>query len=178
MTAADRPPNAIRDVIKLGICELSLADGSLRRAKSVVVRPTSNKVTAFATELTGITAERAAKGAPFVDALKWLVTEYQPPTAPWGAFGNFDRAQLITQCERERLEFPLNPDYLNIKFIAALQLGWARPKGLSATLDALALKPEGRPHSARDDAINAARVLYRALQPALRVQGRPTNASD
>jgi len=177
-TAADRPPNAIRDVIELGVCELNLSDGSARRAASVIVRPSSSEVTAFATKLTGITAERAAKGVPFVDAIGWLVEEYQPASLPWAAYGNFDRAQLISQCEREGLEFPLNPDYLNIKLLAALRFGWARQKGLSSTLDALALKPEGRAHRGRDDAVNAACVLYRALQPALRADGCQFNASD
>ena len=54
--------------------------------------------------------------------------------------------------------------HIDIKARVAQHLGWRQPKGLHGALAALGMQFEGRKHSARDDAVNAARVLYRALQ--------------
>lgn len=164
-TYGDQPRNTTRDVIQIGACELSLADGSTRNADSVYVRPTSSEVTPFCAKLTGITPQTAAAGLPYVDACTWLQERFSSHSLPWASFGDFDRAQFVVQCGREGVEYPLRSGHIDIMVLAALRFGWSRQKGLARSLAALDLKFEGTPHDARYDALNAARVLYKVLRP-------------
>lgn len=164
-TGADRERDAIRDIIQVGACLLHMSTGSIENADSVLVRPTSSEVTPFCTDLTGITPAMARDGRTFVEACEWLRAKYDSEARPWASYGNFDRLQFVVQCEREGLPYPLSHDHLNIKLVVALHAGWPKGKGLTRALAALKIKHEGRHHDAKDDAINAARLLHRALRP-------------
>ena len=164
-TYADRPRDAIRDIIQIGICELNLAKGNVSWSDSILVRPSSSEVTAFCTKLTGITAAQAAAGYPFVEACEWLKDRCRAHSLAWASFGNFDRAQFLVQCEREGIEYPFSAEHLNIKLLAALRFGWLREKSLKGALAALGLHFEGTPHNALYDALNAAQILSRVLRP-------------
>lgn len=162
-TLADQPKGALRDVIEIGVCELTLDSGQIGRARSILVQPTGNIVTGYCTELTGITPEQAAQGRTFGEAVKWLLTEYRSPSRIWASFGDFDHTQLAEQCARENIAYPMG-SHVDIKTLAAMRFGWPREKGLKRALATLGLKLEGRHHSARDDAINAAKVLHKVLR--------------
>ena len=163
-TGADREPGAIRDIIQIGACVLRMSTGSIENSGSVLVRPTSSEITPFCTELTGITPQMAKNGLPFLDACEWLKAKYDSERKVWASYGNFDRQQFISQCEREGLRYPLSHDHVNVKLVVALHSGWAKAKGLTRALSALKMKHEGRHHDAEDDAVNAARLLFRALR--------------
>jgi inhibitor of KinA sporulation pathway (predicted exonuclease) len=163
-TGADRERDALRDIIQIGACLLRVSDGRIENADSVLVRPTSSEVTPFCTDLTGITPAMAEGGLPFVDACAWLQTKYDAKSKPWASYGNYDRIQFVVQCEREGLPYPLSHDHVNIKLVVALHAGWPKGKGLTRALAVLKMKLEGRHHDAKDDAINAARLLHRALR--------------
>lgn len=164
LTSADQPPGALRDVIEIGVCLLGPRTGGIEHAGSVLVRPSSTVVTPYCAELTGITPERASTGLAFVDACAWLQSKYRSEQRAWASYGAFDFIQLATQCEREGVAFPLSDEHINIKLLAALRLGLRKGRGLGQALSQLGMDFEGRPHSARDDAVNAARVLHAVLR--------------
>lgn len=163
-TAADRELDAPRDVIQIGACLLNMATGSVDQADSILVRPTRSEVTAFCTDITGITPAMAQAGRSFRKACEWLTVTYDAGNKPWASFGTFDIEQFSVQCERERVPYPLSANYIDAKLVVALHAGWTKSKGLSGALEALQLEKQGRSHDAKDDAVNAARVLYRALR--------------
>ena len=165
-TGADREPRALRDIIQIGACLVRMSTGAIENAASVLVRPTCSEVTPFCTDITGITPAMAKGGLPFLEACEWLRSKYDTQHKSWASYGNYDRTQFVVQCEREGLPYPLSHDHLNVKLVVALYAGWPKGKGLTRALAALDMKHEGRHHDARDDAVNAARLLHRALRPA------------
>ena len=166
-TGADREPGALRDVIQVGACLLRMETGAVENAASVLVRPNSSEITPFCAELTGITPKMAKAGLSFVEACEWLKTNYDSERTVWASYGNYDRVQFVVQCEREGLRYPLSHGHLNVKLVVALHAGWPKAKGLTRALAAMTMPHEGRHHDAKDDAINAARLLYRALRPSI-----------
>jgi len=163
-TGADREPGAIRDVIQVGACLLRMSNGHVENADSVLVRPTSSEVTPFCTDLTGITPKMAKDGLPFVDACEWLKSRFDSTRRPWASYGNYDRVQFVMQSEREGIPYPFTHAHINVKLVVALQAGWPKGKGLTRALAALKMRHEGRHHDAKDDAVNAAHLLFWALR--------------
>ena len=166
-TAADRKRNALRDIIQIGACLLQMKTGAVEQPASVIVRPTCSEVTSFCTEITAITPEMAQHGLSFLDACDWLRTTYDSENKPWASYGAFDLTQFTVQCAREGLPVPFSDSHIDAKLIVALHAGWPRGKGLTRALAKLNMKHQGRHHDAKDDAENAARLLYRALSGAL-----------
>ena len=164
-TYADRDRDAVRDVIQVGACELRLADGAAQWSDSILVRPTSSEVTPYCAKVTGITPEQAMRGIPFTAACEWLKYRCLARRLAWASFGEWDRMQVTAQCEREGVEYPFSASHLNIQLLAALRFGWTRQGSLRKALARLDMRFEGKPHDARYDALNAARVLAKVLRP-------------
>jgi len=166
-TGADRERGALRDIIQVGACLLRMETGAVENAASVLVRPTCSEITQFCTALTGITPKMAKAGLSFVEACEWLKANFDSERKPWASYGNYDRQQFIIQCEREGVPYPLSHNHLNAKLVVALHAGWPKARGLTRALAAMTMRHEGRHHDAKDDAINAARLLHRALRPSI-----------
>lgn len=162
-TVADDRTTDSRDIIEIGACLLHPTSGKVEFENSVLVRPSVAKVTPYCTALTGITAERARTGRPFVEACDWLRAQYGSEKLLWASYGAFDYSQLATQCLREGVEFPLHAEHVDIKVLASLLLRWRKGKGLDKAMTALSLKYEGQRHSAQADAVAGAKLLARLL---------------
>lgn len=157
-----QPRSLERDIIEVGACVLDTSSGDITRTVDFLVRPSRSRIGTYCQFITGITPERAEGGVEFRHACEVLRTEYGV-LMPWAAWGWWDRAQLVAQCSRENVAYPLSSDYTNIKLFAAECFKWKRQKGLGKALTALRMEFQGRKHHAVDDAINEARVLYRAM---------------
>ncbi len=158
-----QPHSTDRDIIEVGACILNTRSGEVSRKTSVLVRPTHSRIGLYCRLVTGITPERVKGGLGFKQACAWLRAVYGA-TTPWAAWGPWDRAQLLAQCVREQVPYPLSSDHIDIKLLVAERLGWKRPQSLPGALSALDMRFQGQKHHAVDDAVNEARVLYKALQ--------------
>lgn len=131
----------------------------------VVIRPRRHPVlSAFCTELTGLTQAEVEAGVPFPEAVAafraWAGADEGLVVASWGAY---DQRLLLRDSLRHGLPKP-RWTHRNIKRLFAARAkregaprgGWM---GLSAALAWAGLEFEGTPHRAVDDAVNAGRVL-------------------
>lgn len=151
-----------RDIIEVGACQLDSETGWVVRPAPCIVKPTTARVSKHCTDLTGIAPAQAATGIPFTEACAWLQTTYGTSDA-WASFGGTDRLRLAAQCKREGLPFPLTGSHIDIRRLTEQHFGWWRRRSLVATMAALGLKFQGRPHGALADAENAAKVLRAVL---------------
>lgn len=157
-----QPRSTDRDIIEVGACVLNTQSGSITRTADILVRPTRSRIGLYCQAITGITPERARGGVAFSQACEWLQTSYGA-SMPWAAWGSWDRAQLETQCAREQVPYPLSSEHIDIKLFVADSFGWKRPESLRMALILMGMRFQGRKHHAVADAVNEARVLYRAL---------------
>lgn len=60
-----------------------------------MVRPVRSRVSAFCTELTGITQAEADAGVSFAEACDTLVREHGAALRPWAGWGDYDRHRFV-----------------------------------------------------------------------------------
>ena len=118
------------------------------------------QLTAFCTELTGISQQQTDAAPPLADVLlrfsQWL-EPYRP--VAWGSWGKFDATQLALECEQKAIASPLaGMPHLNIRQLFARQHG-QRPD-LNTALQLTGLTFAGHPHCGADDAFNTGRILH------------------
>ena len=77
------PPGSVNEIIEIG---LTVVDVTARRRVSrhrILVRPGRSRVSAFCTELTGLTQAEVDQGVSFAEACRILVDEYDAALRPW-----------------------------------------------------------------------------------------------
>lgn len=155
-----KPMGMKSEIIEIGVCALNLKTMEPVNKVSYYIRPTISEVSEFCVELTGITTELLKeKGIPFRDAINKLKKDFGPSSRTWVSWGAYDRNELIKECERYRVDYPMGRNHINFKNLWAYQQGLSRELGLGKALKHLGMDFEGRQHSGADDAWNIARLL-------------------
>lgn len=125
------------------------------------VRPLRHPtLTAFCTELTGITQDMLADAPVFPEAMEalrqaMLVGRWG---VVWGSWGLFDDTQLRRDCAYHGVEYPM-PEHMNLKNVFSAAQGRRKRYGMSKALRLCGLALEGDHHRALADAKNIARML-------------------
>ena len=162
----DRIPTGQKvDIIEIGICELDRTTNVISRKQSIYVIPERSKISKFCTDLTGITPQLIKeKGVHFEEACEKIRDEYDSTLLTWAGFGNFDKEQIMEQCDYLGIENPFSENYLNVMHQFKNYNGLHKMMGLKRALRAMNMSFEGNHHSGADDAYNAARILREILE--------------
>ena len=150
-----------QEIIEVGICMLDVKMATIEAAQSLLVRPKRLEISPFCQQLTGISAEKIERdGRPLQEVCEQLGNEYCLADRVWASFGDFDRNLFERECAAKHITYPFSVQHLNIRILASLSLKCSRRvASIPAALKAFGSTFEGREHSGRDDAMNAARVL-------------------
>ena len=126
------------------------------------MRPQRSRVSAFCTELTGLTQEEVDEGVAFAEACRTLARDHETDTRPWASWGDYDRNQFTRQCQHTGTDYPFSER-------PHQRQGWCSPRrsasasgpGMAQALEIAGLPLEGRHHRGDDDSWNiAALVLH------------------
>ena len=158
------PPAGQRnEIIEIGLTVVDVAARERLERHRILVRPRQSSVSAFCTELTGLTQSEVDTGVDFAGACRILAVEHRATKRAWASWGDYDRKQFGRQCEAEQVDYPFAPRHLNAKALFATAHGLSRPVGMARGLALAGLPLEGRHHRGEDDAWNiAALVLHLA----------------
>lgn len=125
------------------------------------------KLTEFATELTGITQDMCDGGLPFAEVLKlfqkWLKTNrFNKENSIIVTCGHWDfKKAFPTQCLISRVDVPKYcQKWVNVKEIFENAYK-TKPRGLVGMLEKLGMEFEGRHHSGIDDVKNLAKICVK-----------------
>ncbi|MET9252853.1 3'-5' exonuclease [Streptomyces sp. NPDC003717] len=176
------PPGAVSEIIEVGV---TVVDVRARRRVSrggILVRPARSTVSAFCTELTGLTQADVAGGVTFAEACRILAEEYGAGERPWASWGDYDRRQFARQSQADGVAYPFGhpPErtHANAKAVFASAYGLTRRPGMDSALRLAGLPMEGRHHRGEDDAWNIAGLvldlLDRGAWPLPPVAGAPS----
>ncbi|GAB7110365.1 3'-5' exonuclease [Streptomyces phaeofaciens JCM 4814] len=165
------PPGSVNEIIEIG---LTVVDVAARRRVSrhrILVRPGRSRVSAFCTELTGLTQAEVDRGVSFAEACRILADEHDAALRPWASWGDYDRHQFARQSQADGVAYPFGypteRTHTNAKAVFTTAYGLRRKPGMSQALRIAGLPLEGRHHSGEDDAWNiAALVLDLATRDA------------
>jgi inhibitor of KinA sporulation pathway (predicted exonuclease) len=161
------PPGAVSEIIEIGLTVVDLRAGERSARHRILVRPERSAVSAFCTELTGLTQAEVDAGVSFAQACRTLAAEHRAGVRPWASWGDYDRHQFTRQCRAAGVPYPFGGRHVNAKaaFTEALRL--PRRPGMAQALRVAGLPLEGRHHRGEDDAWNiAALVLFLARRDA------------
>lgn len=152
------------EIIEIGVCILNVLTGEISKSQGIIVKPVISTVSEFCTELTSITPEMASNGISFEDAVGILKKEYGMRNKVVAAYGNYDQNMLVKECDSKGVKSPLGPTYLNISAMATLKLKTNKRLSLNRACEAFELPFEGQLHRGVDDAVMAAKVLWKIIK--------------
>lgn len=163
----DNPrPQWNSEIIEIGVCLLDLRTLNISESRGILVKPENSPITPFCTSLTTITPEMVRRdGVTLQQALKVLKDDYKIDQRAWASWGDYDRNQLLRECDRKRLVFwgDRSPHF-NLKHLIALEHGWAAKEGMDQALKKFGITLEGTHHRGIDDAFNIAKIYAAHLR--------------
>jgi len=163
------PEDEESEIIEIGLCALSMADGARLDRRSIFVRPERSRVSVYCAQLTTITQSQVDGGISFKEASRLVARDYRTRERAWASYGDYDRRQFERQCAACGVAYPFGPTHLNVKTLVALALGLTHEVGMDEALRLWRVPLEGTHHRAGDDAWNIAALLGGALR---RLQNR------
>lgn len=138
---------------------VDLAAGERLSRHRILVRPARSRVSAFCTELTGLTQAEVDTGLDFAAACRLLATTYEAGARPWASWGDYDRKQFALQCRATGTPYPFGHRHTNAKAVFTEAFGLRRRPGMAQALEIAGLPLEGRHHRGEDDAWNIAALV-------------------
>jgi inhibitor of KinA sporulation pathway (predicted exonuclease) len=152
------PPDESSEIIEIGVCVVDTADWRRVERRRILVRPRQSTVSAFCTELTGLTQDDVDGGVEFATACEIVRDELRGRYRPWASWGQYDRRQFERQCVGAAV-YPFGSRHINVKERFATAFGLRREVGMSRALARAGLPLEGRHHRGDDDAWNIAAIV-------------------
>jgi inhibitor of KinA sporulation pathway (predicted exonuclease) len=160
---AGPPAGQLSEIIEIGLAVVDIVSRVRISRHRIVVRPERSTVSAFCSELTGLTQADVESGIRFTEACKTLATEHVTEQREWVSWGDYDRKQFLRQCEATSAGYPFGRHHINAKAVFATAFNLPKPVGMARALEIAELPLEGRHHRGDDDAWNiAALVLHLA----------------
>jgi inhibitor of KinA sporulation pathway (predicted exonuclease) len=152
------PSGEAPEVIEIGVVEIDAPDLRVSRAKRYLVRPCRSRVSEFCAAFTGLDAGLLQReGRPYAEVANGIRKEFGTPRKVWMAWGQDDRA-LAAEERASGTPSPFSGGFVDLALLWTQFTGNGALASLEDALAAASLAPEGRAHSALDDAMNAARL--------------------
>ncbi|MFF0274200.1 MULTISPECIES: exonuclease domain-containing protein [unclassified Streptomyces] len=158
------PPGAVSEIIEIGLTVVDPGAGERVSRHRILVRPVRSRVSAFCTELTGLTQAEVDTGLDFAAACRLLATTYEAGVRPWASWGDYDRKQFAHQCRVSGTPYPFGRRHTNAKAVFTEAYGLPRRPGMARALEVAGLPLEGRHHRGEDDAWNIAALVLRLAE--------------
>ena len=130
------------------------------------VKPVMNpRLSAYCTDLTGITQEQVNKAKTFGSVFHSFEDWYHNEDGPQllCSWGGKDRGMIIDECKRHDLDHSFLPQCLNLKAQYASIFRLSKEVGLLKALEYIEIDFEGSHHRAKDDAFNTTKLFLHLL---------------
>ncbi|MCZ7456517.1 3'-5' exonuclease [Streptomyces sp. WMMC940] len=148
------PPGAVSEIIEIGLTVVDLRARERVARHRILVRPRRSEVSAFCTDLTGLTRAEVDTGVEFAEACRLLAAEHAAGARPWASWGDYDRKQFVRQCAATGTAYPFGQRHTNAKAVFTDVHGLRKRPGMAQALRIAGLPLEGRHHRGEDDAWN------------------------
>lgn len=153
------PPNQYIEIIQIGICLYNIKTELIERQNSFLVKPEISIISEYCKNLTGINTGSGFQGRYLNEVLNTIKKEYSIKSNAWASWGSGDRRQLLEECASKAIRYPFGSGYLDIQALFSYKHKLSQGPKLIDALHMMMLEFIGKQHNARDDAMNAARIL-------------------
>ncbi len=172
------PHGETSEIIEVGVTCLGIRDLEVGQKRSILVKPTRSKVSAFCTQLTTLRQEDLLGAGSLGDACDILRRDCGSEGSAWASYGDYDRNMFEKCCSELSIPYPFGPHHLNIKTLFAFAAGLDLGVGTTEALEMLGLRFEGTLHRGSDDSWNVAQILSKILAGARNQLPNLTNRPD
>lgn len=154
-------PREEMEIIEIGAVLVSSRSFEIESEFQTFVRPVRHpQLTFFCTSLTGITQSQVDTAPLFPEGLgAWRAWAQGFDDALFCSWGNYDRKQLLQDCQFHKVEYPFVSGHLNLKEEFSRSVASAKRFGVTEALRHLGMDFKGRHHRGLDDAQNIARIV-------------------
>jgi len=158
------------EIIEIGVCELAkdhMGNYYSSSTYSYYVKPIKHTVSDFCHKLTGISQEMLDKhGMTLEMALHQFNRDYSPKHKTLVTWGNYDKMQIIKECNEKKIEdkYNFSDTLINAKNLFAIKYKLEKEIGLGSALKHLNMEFIGDQHSGVDDALNTARLFLEIIK--------------
>lgn len=151
------------EIIEVGLAEIDLTKQEIVKRAQYYVKPESDKVSEFCTELTGITPRTVQKqGRELQSVIKSMIKNFGGPNKIYAAWGR-DDIILKKECLAKNIEMPFN-EFINLATLYRVQHRLKEKRiGHKAAQEQMNIEWEGRQHSGYVDAYNLAKLALVVL---------------
>jgi inhibitor of KinA sporulation pathway (predicted exonuclease) len=160
-----RPPKGmIQEIIEIGVSQIDLRTKEIEKVESILIKPEKSVVSSFCKKLTGISQRDVYnKGISLKEACEHLMAHYISKEIVWGSWGDFDEKQFKRECLSKVIDYPFSDLHIDLQKEFSNLLKTKRLYGLTNALSEFDLEFEGRPHSAKYDSYNTARLYLNMI---------------
>lgn len=154
----DQPPGQKNEIIEISILSLSLRNPVINEPKTIIIKPTTSKISRFCTRITTITQEEVDNGISFKEACQKLIDEMDTQKLPWVSWGDFDKKMLMYQCNDTKTPYIFGAGYWSYGDTFAKLMGLEEEVNLSTAMKLLGLEFVGSKR-ASDQVIGIATLM-------------------
>lgn len=151
------------EIIEVGLAEIDLVKQEVVKRAQYYVKPETDKVSLFCTELTGITPRKVEKqGRPLASVVQSMVKNFGGPNKIYASWGRDDMI-LLEECQSKGIEMPFK-EFVNLATLYRMQHRLKDKRiGHKAAQESQGIEWEGRQHSGYVDAYNLAKLALTML---------------
>ncbi len=151
------------EIIEIGLAEIDLVKQEIVKRAQYYIKPESDEVSEFCTELTGITPRKIQKqGRELNSVVHSMIKNFGGPNKIYAAWGRDDHI-LREECLAKGVEMPFK-EFINLATIFRIQNRLKDKRiGHKAAQESKGIEWEGRQHSGYVDAYNLAKLALTML---------------
>ena len=151
------------EIIEIGLAEIDLVKQDIVKRAQYYIKPESDEVSEFCTELTGITPRKIQKqGRELNSVVQSMIKNFGGPNKIYAAWGRDDHI-LREECLAKGVEMPFK-EFINLATLFRIQNRLKDKRiGHKAAQESKGIEWEGRQHSGYVDAYNLAKLALTML---------------
>lgn len=158
------PEGQSPEIIDIGVVEICVETLEVIRSQRFLVKPFWSEVSAYCTDLTGITPTMLRKqGRPLPEIASTLTKKWGSGSKLWLAWGR-DNLAIESDAKRHGVENPFSAAFQNTGLDYSIETDSGENVGLHTAMTHLGIEPGESRHSALNDAEDLAAVWIRRTE--------------
>jgi inhibitor of KinA sporulation pathway (predicted exonuclease) len=154
------PKGMFSEIIEIGIAVVDNKTKDIIAKESLIIKPEYSEISKFCTELTTLTQEFVdSHGISFARACEILTDKYKSKKRIYASWGNYDKKQMIKDCNKKKVDFPFSDFHYNLEPLFSFALGIDKELSVGKALEYLNVEFSGVQHRGVDDAFNTALIV-------------------
>lgn len=151
-----------RELIEVGMVKVDLKTNTIVDKENYLVKNQKSEISEYCYNLTGISQDLIDREGLYIGrAMKLINQRFAPKNKTWFTWGSFDYNFLLSESNKNNIEFIFNDNVINLADLYAMFKGLNRSKGLQKAINHLNVEVNGPKHRALPDAEATAGVFLK-----------------